>query len=126
LISVAEIVEHNAELDMIVIRSRGKVHLMDLVEAREVVSLMMRTTGTKRILVDVREQNTLVKRIKAWEFGASILDRLPRTLRMAIVYCDAISENVTFFIGAAQGQGYNIEKFDDYDEALAWLKKEND
>ena len=81
-------------------------------------------SGEDRILIDIREVETMPSVVDFFELGESLAS-YPTLRRSKIALLTSMSEvkNAEFFENVAVNRGFRLKAFTNFEEAIAWLVK---
>jgi hypothetical protein len=78
-----------------------------------------RKEGVRDVLVDASRLKSMPGILEIYNFAAA----LPVQLRLAILFSDAIAEEIGFFENVARNRSRRVRGFCEYDQAVAWLRE---
>ena len=119
-----ENIKINHEKDLIKTTVTGVLDLAVSKQALLGIATEVEQSGEYRILIDIREVETMPSVVEFFELGES-LGSYPTLRRSKIALLTSMSEvkNAEFFENVAVNRGFRLEAFTNFEEAIAWLVK---
>ena len=119
-----EVVSVDEKNGVILVRSWGDISYDDLNSTREITFSLYEKTGINKILVDAREQKSMITIGESYDFGDDIgKDPRSRNMKWAIVPSKHTREGTRFLETTSRNRGLNVKIHDDIESALKWLKE---
>ena len=114
-----EIVEYDAQENLIRVRAWGAGTIEDWLSSQEQVIQLHDKYGALQLLVDVREQESAPSIVDIYDFGAG----WPHGIRTAILVGEKTREDQQFLETVAFNRGKQMRVFDTEADALNWLSE---
>jgi len=109
---------------IILVRSWGNISYDDINSSRKTTFSLYEKTGINKILVDAREQKSMMTIGESYDFSDSIgKDPRSRRMKWAIVPSKYTRKGTRFLETASRNRGLNVRMHDDIESALKWLKE---
>jgi hypothetical protein len=109
---------------IILVRSWGDISYEDLVSSREKTFVLYVETGIDKILVDARQQKSMITIGETYDFSESIgRDSRSRKMKWAIVPSKHTKAGARFLETTSRNRGLNVMIHDTIESALKWLKE---
>ncbi|SHJ29375.1 hypothetical protein SAMN02745165_02009 [Malonomonas rubra DSM 5091] len=116
-------IEYLNDLDIVCVQTLGTYALNQEVETVKRAIEMMKSHRCNRCLFDHRQTEVIAETMEAYERSDRYKEiGLEPQMRIASLLQE-ITRDLQFYRDAAVTRGWTVEIFDDYDAALAWLKK---
>jgi hypothetical protein len=119
-----EVVSIDKKNKIILVRSWGAVTYEDLSSTREKVFELFSKKGLYKVLVDAREQTSIITISETYDFSESIgNDPRSREIKWAIVPSKHTIEQASFLETTSLNRGLNVKLYDSIDSAMKWLNE---
>ena len=83
--------------------------------------------GVQSVLLDVRDAQSSLKMVDMYELARTFEETgFTQTHRLAILHRYRAGERAEFFALCAQQRGWNVQAFESFEEAFAWLAHEDE
>ena len=118
-------ISYHEDLDIVQLRTSGTYELSVETETLKRLAEALKEHQCRKILADHRQADVIAKTMKSYErpflyeqiWGDS---KTISQIKTAVVFKE-ITDDYRFYETVLQNRGWNLEIFDDYDEAMNWL-----
>jgi len=119
-----ELVSYDTSLNCVYVDSYGQVSLDEVQTSLENVVALLKKRNSKKLIVDVREQEVALPFVDAFTISKDLVEKLPQGLKIAYIVKAPPQQSQAFFTLMAKTFGCPVEVFYTSKSASAWFENE--